>query len=671
MKSILSFFVLFSIFSSVYAEHKTIYKKIQPINLSSLSWEDEEWPVESFHDYLIRCLNYQLHPQEIKKRRIVFKLFDELAKNQTPEHNVLYDMISAQDLALLAGKEEGESYIDEIMDRTLTQLGKVFLYGLLSSPINNINILKKRQEIIKCLCNDNDLYAQLNDVYGEFAASENALLSLWGQDNFLSATQRHYFAFPFLGKINERLNKSAAFLEAKSLWDHQQRALFLATGIFASFILPLYGISKLTELYTLPESLEEMAKPLQGSGGRIFGLLASVKKFPWIPASGAIIGGIGCALFSKEDYEWARDNVVLDRCIQQKMIMIAMFINSLEKLQLIIDMHPELIEKSWAAAFIRDFMIEKFSEDKMQKLRDYCATSTLQGEPSFFSYQGRVLAAFRLLYDIKDSLSPLLMAIGELEAYLSCARLYNEFQDARVHFCFAEYKEADQPSIVLENFWNPFINPNKVVTNSIDICGPERRNMIITGPNAGGKSTLIKAIPVNLIFAQSIGLAAADKAEITPFQSIATYLNIVDDIASGNSLFKAQVLRAQEMVNLVEQTPKGTFSFVALDEMFNGTSAKESMATAYSVVKHISKYTNNICIVATHFPLLTKLEKELSAFENYKVSVEVSDEKGIFYPFKLEKGSSEQHVALDILKQEGYDCTIVEEASEIIKTVMI
>lgn len=671
MKSIVFLLFSSSILSTIYAEQKTIYKKIQPINLASLSWEDEEWPVESFHDYLIRCLDYQLHPQEIKKRRIVFKLYDELATNQLPEHNVLYDMISAQDLALLAGKGEGEPYIDEIIDRTLTQLGKVFLYGLLSSPTDNIDILIRRQEIIKCLLADHDLRNQLNAVYSEIAASENALLSLWGQDGFLSSTQRHYFAFPLLHKINERLNKSAAFLEAKSLWDHQQRALFLATGIFASFILPLYGISQLTDFYKLPETLEEMAKPLQGSGGRIFGLLASVKKFPWIPAFSAIVGGIGCALFSKEDYEWARDNVVLDRCIQQKMIIIAKFINSLEKLQLILEENPELVKKCPAAAKIRQFMIEKFSEDKMQKLRDYCATSTFQGDPSFFSYHGRILAAFRLLYDVKDSLSTLLMAIGELDAYCSCARLYTEFQDSRVHFCFAEYINADQPSIFLQDFWNPFINPQKVVTNTVDLSGPNKRNMIITGPNAGGKSTLIKAIPVNLIFAQTIGLAAATMAKITPFHSIATYLNIVDDIASGNSLFKAQVLRAQEMVNLVEQTARGSFSFVALDEMFNGTSAKESMATAYSVVKHIGKYTNNICVVATHFPLLTQLEKENSAFENYKVSVEVSAEKGIFYPFKLEKGSSEQHVALDILKQEGYDCTIVEEASEIIRAATI
>jgi len=240
-----------------------------------------------------------------------------------------------------------------------------------------------------------------------------------------------------------------------------------------------------------------------------------------------------------------------------------------------------------------------------------------------------------------------------------------------VHFCFANYTVDTHPSIVMTDFWNPFIDPYKVVANTVELHGPIKRNMIITGPNAGGKSTLIKAVPINLILAQSIGLAAAASVEITPFYSIATYLNIVDDIAAGNSLFKAQVLRAQEMISLVEQTPVGHFSFLALDEMFNGTSAKESMAAAYSVVKHIGNFDNNISIVATHFPLLTRLEQEQAAFENYRVSVDIDAERGIHYPFKLERGASNQHIALDILKQEGYNYGIIEQATEILRTVSI
>ena len=117
--------------------------------------------------------------------------------------------------------------------------------------------------------------------------------------------------------------------------------------------------------------------------------------------------------------------------------------------------------------------------------------------------------------------------------------------------------------------------------------------------------------------------------KLLPLISLPPILILLMILPAGNSLFKAQIVRAQEMIDLVDKTPPGQLSFVALDEMFNGTSAKESMAAAYSVVKHLGNYAKSICIVATHFPLLTNLEREENAaFENYKVSVNVDDTWG-------------------------------------------
>src|SRR5580765_423060 len=139
-------------------ETASIYKKIQPMNLASLAWEDEEWPNESFYDYLNRCFQYQAHPQELKKRRIVFKLFDSLSQKQDTRHSCLYDASTMCDLNLLAGKKADESYIGHIIDRTRTQLGKVFLYGLVSHPIHEIDQLKARQDIIRLFVDNEELY---------------------------------------------------------------------------------------------------------------------------------------------------------------------------------------------------------------------------------------------------------------------------------------------------------------------------------------------------------------------------------------------------------------------------------------------------------------------------------------------------------------------------------
>ena len=145
--------------------------------------------------------------------------------------------------------------------------------------------------------------------------------------------------------------------------------------------------------------------------------------------------------------------------------------------------------------------------------------------------------------------------------------------------------------------------------------------MIVTGPNAGGKSTTLKGIAISLILAQTFGIVPADEAVITPFTKIASYLNITDDIVAGRSLFKAEVMRAHNLIETVEKLESKQFSFVILDEIFNGTSPHEGAAAAYWNGKHLGSFDRSIAIVATHFPLLTDLEKITPSFTNYRVRV--------------------------------------------------
>lgn len=423
MKSLsLLLIMLFTSVADTFPNPKTIYKKIQPINLASLPWEDEEWPNESFRDYLYRCLDYQMHPQELKKRRIVFKLFDSLASPLPSIKSALYDTITMQDLQLLAGKKEGDPYLAKIVDRTKTELGKVFLYGLISAPINDSAVLQQRQTMIKNILDNEVLFSKLNEILEQLAASENLMLSLWAQDGFLNSTKRHYFSIPYFSNINELLNHSSLALELRSLWGHQQRAIFWATGIFAAAILPIYGIMQLND-EQLPAPLQKVAQRLQGSGGKLLALFSALSDHRYMVGGTAIAAGITCALASKDDYEWARDNVILDICLQTKMIGIACFLNAVNQLAKILEVNPEFTTVCPAAVQIVEFSHSLSNQSQVKQLVEFCESSTLQGDPSVFSFHGRVLAAYKLVYDLKEILEPLMMAIGELDAYCSCAHL--------------------------------------------------------------------------------------------------------------------------------------------------------------------------------------------------------------------------------------------------------
>lgn len=660
--------------NSIFTTPNSIYKKIKPICMSSLEWEDEEWPNESFAEYLKRCFNYQENMQSFKKQKLTFELFDKLAsqelvKNQSG-HNCLYDMITAQDINLLCGSKKEDPSIAHNIDRTQTQFGKIFLYGLLSNPTDNIITLQERQGIIKYLIDTTEFRQKLTEkIFAPIAQQENIVLSFWGQDPFLQSSKRCYFSVPLIKTMDETLNSSEILLWSKSLWDHQVRVVSTAFAFGATLLLPLYSLSLLANT-SLPEPVISCANHFQRSGPYILGaLIAYFKSNILIDCGGSLAASFYSGLFFRDGFDWARDNFSLELLLQKKLIIVTDFFRTLGNLKELLQHHPEFLELCPAAKKIVKVLDTLKNNRKVAKLFKLLNSNTFKGKASIFSHQGKVLAAYRLMHELKEHFEQIFLLLGELEAYLSCATLYKEFADQRVTYCFVTYKDKKTPHIQFTEFWNPLINTAKVIPNDIEMGGNQRRNCIITGPNAGGKSALIKGIVINLILAQSIGLAPAHHATITPFYSIATYLNIVDDIASGNSLLKAQVLRAQEMVILAETTPQDKFSFIALDEMFNGTSAKESKAAAYSVAQHLGMIENCMCTIATHFPLLTLLEEKSNSFTNYKVSVELDPTKGIHYPFKVERGISHQHIALDILKQEGFDSSIIENASQFLKNI--
>ena len=103
-----------------------------------------------------------------------------------------------------------------------------------------------------------------------------------------------------------------------------------------------------------------------------------------------------------------------------------------------------------------------------------------------------------------------------------------------------------------------------------------------------------------------------------------------------------------------------------MDEIFNSTNPEEGISGAYAICKKMSKFKNNISIITTHFNYLTKLNKH--GYENYKIKIHKVNNK-IIYPYKLEKGISNQFIALDLLKQKGFDNEIIEESHKVYKKI--
>ena len=213
-------------------------------------------------------------------------------------------------------------------------------------------------------------------------------------------------------------------------------------------------------------------------------------------------------------------------------------------------------------------------------------------------------------------------------------------------------------SIQTESIAYPILKKN-IVSNDITLGLSNPRNAIITGPNAGGKSTFLKTISLAILFAQTLGVAPAKTFKFTPFSLISTYLNIPDS-KGKESLFEAEVRRSLEYIKKIKELGN-KFCFVIMDEIFSSTNPEEGISGAYAIANAIAKNSNNITILTTHYSYLSKLE-ETGKFKNYKIPITRDEDNNIKYLYKLEQGVSNQYIALELLNDKGFDKDIVKEA---------
>ncbi|MCK5632232.1 hypothetical protein KAH94_00625, partial [bacterium] len=529
---------------------------------------------------------------------------------------------------------------------------------------------------IKYFINNEQIANILQNTFASTILAENVMLSFWRVDNFKHASKKFYFNFPG----SSWLNKYRNLLLIKSITAHQKRIGWIISAGLATGTLLTYSMLKACNI-NISEKLELWAKHYKSGVGQVLFSLLSFKKlqpvkqyinkitnnrlFACISAAGI---GTTCALGIPESLRWSNQCFTIEDCVHKIMVQAAQFVKTMRTAYETIKADKTLSNYKEFKDLIIFFEEKVPQSQKLQELLKLLSYDTFGEKPSYFSHKGNILRTFRLMHEVKFEFKNALISIGAIDKWLSIAKLYKEFEHTNTPFCFTEYKKLEKPCIDLKMFWHPLIDTKKAIHNSITLgINNERQNIIVTGPNAGGKSTTLKAIALNIILSQTFGITSAKNATLTPFSLISTYLNITDDLGTGNSLFKAEVKRTDELLQAIEQLQPEQHKFVMFDEIFNGTSPLEGTASAYSVAKYISSQQNTICLVATHFKLLTELENTTDSFTNYKVSVEHQENGKIFYPYKIENGISDQHVAIDILRNEGFNSCILNEAQAIVK----
>jgi hypothetical protein len=190
------------------------------------------------------------------------------------------------------------------------------------------------------------------------------------------------------------------------------------------------------------------------------------------------------------------------------------------------------------------------------------------------------------------------------------------------------------------------------------------KQLVITGPNAAGKTTVIKSTLFNIILSQQIGYGFYERAEIAPYDYLHCYLNI-PDTSGRDSLFQAESRRCMEILRCIMDNPTKRH-FCIFDELYSGTNPYEAVAAAYGYIAFISKNPRVDLILTTHYIELCELLEKRNAGAITNLHMSVSLDTGA-YLYKIANGISCIKGGLKVLRDLDYPNEIVESAREIIQ----
>ena len=207
-------------------------------------------------------------------------------------------------------------------------------------------------------------------------------------------------------------------------------------------------------------------------------------------------------------------------------------------------------------------------------------------------------------------------------------------------------KSKDKP-IFKKMFYPKFILDPNVVTNDCILD----KNMIITGPNASGKTTTLKSALINILLSQQIGFGCFESLALQPYDNFHCYLNI-PDTSGRDSLFQAEARQCKEIIDCINLEEKET-NFCIFDELYSGTNPEEAISSAKGFLQYIVKMDNVTCLLTTHYTKLCKKLAKNSKIQNFNMMT-VKKNDNFEYTYKLVEGISKVKGGYKVLKDMNY-----------------
>jgi DNA mismatch repair protein MutS len=280
-------------------------------------------------------------------------------------------------------------------------------------------------------------------------------------------------------------------------------------------------------------------------------------------------------------------------------------------------------------------------------------------EDKALSASARALAREKMLYEalleqLLAEITPL-QSTGESLAELDAL---GNFAERACTLGLSRPELVQQPGITIEEGRHPVVEQvldSPFTPNSVTLS-PERRMLIITGPNMGGKSTFMRQTALIVLLAHVGAFVPAKHAVIGPVDRIFTRIGSSDDLAGGRSTFMVEMTETANILH--NSTPN---SLVLMDEVGRGTSTFDGLSLAWAAADYLAREIQALTLFATHYFELTSLPEEDEGVANVHLAAAEHGDR-ILFLHSVKEGPASQSYGLQVAQLAGIPKVVIERA---------
>ena len=321
--------------------------------------------------------------------------------------------------------------------------------------------------------------------------------------------------------------------------------------------------------------------------------------------------------------------------------------------------HGFFIEISRSAA--NDVPDDYIRRQTLKNNERFITEELKEHEHKVLSAQSKFLALEKRLYqELFDKILPDLEQLQTLSQAVAEFDVLNNFAERSISLNYTKPELVNEPGININAGRHPVVEQ---MTSDSFIANPtvlteQRKMLILTGPNMGGKSTYMRQTALIVLLAHIGCYVPAEAARIGLVDRIFTRIGASDDLASGRSTFMVEMTETANILH--NATDK---SLVLLDEIGRGTSTYDGLSLAWACAEMLALKTKAYTLFATHYFELTLLAQKISTLANVHLEA-IEHDDNIIFMHAVQEGAASKSFGLQVAQLAGVPKPVIKRAKQ-------